>query len=48
VERIIRLETELFKAQKISSAVLAATLVMSNKLIDKNAGRFGSRPGKGH
>jgi hypothetical protein len=36
VERIIRLETELCKAQKISSAVLAATLVMSNKLIDKD------------
>jgi predicted transposase YdaD len=36
VERIIRFETELCKAQKISSAVLAATLVMSNKLIDKD------------
>lgn len=35
VERIIRLETELCKARKISSALLAATLVMSNKLIDK-------------
>jgi hypothetical protein len=31
VDRIIRFETELFKAEKISSAVLAATVVMSNK-----------------
>ncbi|MFP4030196.1 MAG: hypothetical protein ACLFRG_21705 [Desulfococcaceae bacterium] len=36
MERIIRLETELCKAQKISSALLAATPVAFNKLIDKD------------
>ncbi len=36
VEQVIRFETELFHAEHISSKLLAATLVMSNKLIDKD------------
>ena len=35
VERVIRFETELFHAKRLSANILAATLVMSNKLIDK-------------
>ncbi len=35
VERVIRFETELFHAKRLSSKILAATLIMSNKLIDK-------------
>ncbi|MDM8535914.1 hypothetical protein QUF70_04100 [Desulfobacterales bacterium HSG17] len=35
VEQIIRFETELFHENKISSRLVAATLIMSNKLIDK-------------
>ncbi len=35
VEQVIRFETELFHKKKISSRLVAATLVMSNKLIDK-------------
>ncbi len=35
VEQIIRFETELFQSNKIPSVLLAATLIMSNKLIDK-------------
>jgi hypothetical protein len=34
-ERVIDFETELFEAEKISIRLLAATLVMSNKLIDR-------------
>lgn len=34
-ERVIDFETELFQAEKISIRLLAATLVMSNKLIDR-------------
>lgn len=36
VEEVIRYESRLFQAEKISARLLAATLVMSNKLIDKN------------
>ena len=35
VEQVIRFETELFHAEKISARLLAATLIMSNKMIDK-------------
>ena len=35
VERVIRFETELFHAKRLSSKILAATLIMSNQLIDK-------------
>jgi len=35
VEQVIRFETELFHAKKLSPIILAATLIMSNKLIDK-------------
>ncbi len=35
VEQVIRFETELFHAKRLSSKILAATLIMSNKLIDK-------------
>jgi hypothetical protein len=35
VEQVIRFETSLFHAQKLSAKILAATLIMSNKLIDK-------------
>ena len=34
-ERVIDFETELFQAEKISIRLLAATLVRSNKLIDR-------------
>lgn len=36
VEQIIRFETKLFHENKISSRLVAATLIMSNKLIDKD------------
>ena len=36
MERVIRFETELFRAELVPSRLLAATLVMSNKLIDKD------------
>ncbi|MFP4422865.1 MAG: hypothetical protein ACLFRG_20220 [Desulfococcaceae bacterium] len=36
VEEVIRYESRLFQAEKISARLLAATLVMSNKLIDKD------------
>ncbi len=35
VEQVIRFEIELRKAQKISDKLLAATLIMSNKLLSK-------------
>jgi hypothetical protein len=35
VEEIIRFETNLYHAKKLSPIILAATLIMSNKLIDK-------------
>jgi hypothetical protein len=35
VEQVIRFETSLFHAKKLSPTILAATLIMSNKLIDK-------------
>jgi hypothetical protein len=35
VEQVIRFETEMYHAEKISARLLAATLIMSNKLIDK-------------
>jgi hypothetical protein len=35
VEEIIRFETDLYHAKKLSPIILAATLIMSNKLIDK-------------
>lgn len=35
VEQVIRFETELFQAEKIPARLLAATLIISNKLIDK-------------
>jgi hypothetical protein len=35
IEQVIRFETDLFHAKKLSPIILAATLIMSNKLIDK-------------
>ena len=35
VEEVLRFESELFHAEKISARLLAAALIMSNKLIDK-------------
>ncbi|QTA81264.1 Uncharacterized protein dnl_35950 [Desulfonema limicola] len=35
VEQVVKFETELFHQQKIPSRLLAATLIMANKLIDK-------------
>ena len=35
VERVIRFETELFRADIVPARLLAATLIMSNKLVDK-------------
>jgi predicted transposase YdaD len=35
VEEVLRFESDLFHAQKISARLLAATLILSNKLIDK-------------
>ncbi len=35
VEQVIRFETELFHGEKIPARLLAATLIISNKLIDK-------------
>ncbi len=36
VEKLIRFETELLRMEKISERLLAATLVMANKIIDKD------------
>ena len=35
VEQVLHFETELYQAEKISARLLAATLIMSNKLINK-------------
>ncbi|MCP4218931.1 MAG: hypothetical protein GY765_30135, partial [bacterium] len=36
VEQILRFESELYKAKKLPATLLAATLVMSNKLVGKD------------
>jgi hypothetical protein len=36
VEQVLRFESELYHAEKLPVRVLAATLILSNKLIDKN------------
>jgi hypothetical protein len=36
VEQVLRFESELYHAEKLSARLLAATLILSNKLIDKH------------
>ena len=36
VEQVLRFESELYRAERLSARLLAATLILSNKLIDKS------------